>query len=221
MNIVEFALRMKDMATGTIQQFGGQSNRVFGQVNQWIGNLTGRNRVLGASYNEITRQIRQVEDTMRNSRSTQHIRELRRELERLQRQRDRISGGGGTGGGGGGGGGFSIGNLVKGRLATAAIQKLGSMAVGFVSDAVSKNMERQKVQTSFNVLTGSEERGQALTKQLVDLQKDTVLGGEVFDNAKTMLSFGLKDSEVLENLRMLGDVSMGDAQKLGSLTLAF
>jgi tape measure domain-containing protein len=209
------------MASGQIQQFGSQSNRIFGQVNQWIGSLTGRNRILGASYNELTRQIQQVEASLRNSRSAAHIRELRRELERLQQQRNRISGGGGAGGSRGGGGGFSVGNFVKGGLVLGAVQQLGSKALDFAGDSIGKNMERQKVQTSFSVLTGSEERGQALTKQLVDLQKNTILDGEVFDNAKTMLSFGLKDSEVLENMKMLGDISMGDKEKLGSLTLAF
>lgn len=90
-----------------------------------------------------------------------------------------------------------------------------------IGSTIQASMDREQLQISFDVLTGSKEAGKKLTDQLVNLQKDTILGGEVFKNAQTMLGFGFKDTEILENMRMLGDISMGDAEKLNSLTLAF
>lgn len=108
-------------------------------------------------------------------------------------------------------GAFGLNNILA--VASGVGEKIGSV--------MQASLDRQQLQVSFDVLTGSKEAGSELTKNLVDLQKNTILGSEVFKNAQTMLSFGFKDTDVVDNLRMLGDVSMGDAEKLNSLTLAF
>lgn len=231
MNIVEFALRLKDMASQPLRQFGAAASQTFARANQMANNLSTHNRVLGQSYNELQTRIRGVENTIRTSTIPSQIRAARRELEALQRQANRHPGrmggasGGGASSGGSSGGGLmgmlgGFGGMMKGAalgLGIGAVTMLGSG----ISDSISKSLERQQIQTSFNVLAGSEDKGGALTKQLVGLQKDTILGGEVFQNAQTMMGFGFKSEEIYDNLKMLGDVSMGDAQKLGSLTLAF
>lgn len=229
MNVVEFALRLRDMASTPLRQFGTAASQTFTRANQMVNNLSTHNRVLGQSYNELQARIRQVENTIRTSTIPSQIRAARRELEALQRQSNnhigRIGGGASVPTGGGSGGGMmgmfgGIGGMLKGAgigLAIGGAAMLGST----LTDSISKSLERQQIQTSFNVLAGNEEKGGALTKQLVGLQKDTILGSEVFQNAQTMMGFGFKSEEVYDNLKMLGDVSMGDAQKLGSLTLAF
>lgn len=107
--------------------------------------------------------------------------------------------------------------LLKGVGIAMAAQKAGEFIAGTMQSA----MERQKLQVSFDVMTGSKEAGSKLTKELVDLQKNTILGGEVFEGAQTMLGFGIEQAKVVDTLRMIGDVSMGDAEKFKSLTLAF
>lgn len=115
-------------------------------------------------------------------------------------------------------GSFGLNNiLAAASTALSAASRIGS-AIGSTMQAA---LDRQQLQVSFDVLTGSREAGGKLTKQLVELQQNTILGAEVFKNAQTMLGFGFKDTEVIDNLRMLGDVSMGDAERLNSLTLAF
>ena len=115
-------------------------------------------------------------------------------------------------------GSFGLNNiLAAASTALSAASRIGS-AIGSTMQAA---LDRQQLQVSFDVLTGSREAGGKLTKELVDLQQNTILGAEVFKNAQTMLGFGFKDTEVVDNLRMLGDVSMGDAERLNSLTLAF
>lgn len=229
MNIVEFALKLRDMASTPLRQFGTAASQTFTRANQMAGNLSTHNRVLGQSYNELQARIRQVENTIRTSTIPTQIRAARRELEALQRQSNnhvgRIGGGASAPTGGGSGGGLmgmlgGVGGMMKGAAIGLGITALTAFGSG-ISDSISKSLERQQIQTSFNVLAGNEEKGGALTNQLVGLQKDTILGSEVFQNAQTMMGFGFKSEEVYDNLKMLGDVSMGDAQKLGSLTLAF
>lgn len=110
---------------------------------------------------------------------------------------------------------------LKGALGAAALVGVAKQAGDFIGSTIGDALERQKIQTSFNVLAGSEGAGKTLTKELVDLQSQTVLGGEVFKNAQTLLSQGFDSSQVTSTLHMLGDVAMGDAEKLNSLSLAF
>lgn len=115
-------------------------------------------------------------------------------------------------------GAFGLNNILGAAgAAFNAAKAIGSK----IGETMQASLDRQQLQVSFDVLTGSKEAGSKLTKDLVDLQKNTILGAEVFKNAQTMLGFGFKDTEIIENMRMLGDVSMGDAEKLNSLTLAF
>src|SRR5207244_4031490 len=94
-------------------------------------------------------------------------------------------------------------------------------ALNFAQGSMSKAMEFQKTKTSFEVLTGDKAKGQGLANDLNKLQQDTILGPEVFKSAQTMLGFGIGAEKVIPTMKMLGDISMGDAQKLESLTLAF
>lgn len=221
MNIVEFAIKFKDLASSELGKFGAKSRETFSKAEQYAKKLSENSRVVGQSYDEIQRKIKQVENTIRTSTIPSKIREARKELEQLQRQSkhhlgnpDRKSG-------------------LKNMLTTAGLGSMakfaGPAAIGaavlgtgkFIGSSVSNAMERQKVQTSFNVLTGSKEAGGALTKELVDLQKNTILGGEVFKQAQTMMAFGASSTEVAKELKILGDITMGDTERMNSLVLAF
>lgn len=230
MNIVEFALRLRDMASQPLRQFATAANQTFTRADQMTNNLTTRNRVLGQSYNQLHYNVKQVENTVRTSTIPKQIRAARNELDALQRQanvsQSRIGSvyNDGRNSGSLSGGLLEMIGGFKGMAAGAAIGLAMSavpIATNFIEDSIAKGLERQQIQTSFNVLAGSEDKGGTLTRQLVGLQKDTILGGEVFQNAQTMMGFGFRSEEIYDNLKMLGDVSMGDAQKLGSLTLAF
>lgn len=218
-NIVEFALKFKDLASSELGKFGAQAKRTFDNASRLTNDITGKNKILGSSYDVLQQKIRQVESVIRTSTIPSQIREARRELATLQRQSARhpgnMSGVGSTSGG-------LLGLAGLGKFAgPAALAGVGLAAGQFIGDSINKSLERQQIRTSFNVLSGSEQAGDELTKQLATLQKNTILGSEVFKNAQTMMSFGFKNTEVLDNMKMLGDVSMGDAEKLGSLTLAF
>lgn len=222
MNIVEFALKFKDMASGPLKHFGDQSRSAFSQAKQMAGDLTGRNHALAQSYDEMQKHIKQLEQTIASSTIPSQIRAAKRELESLRAQSAKHpgnTGGGASAAAGGGmmGGGMGIANMIGPAAAIAAGYKVAS----WIGGAIGAGLERQKIQTSFDVLTGGKEAGAALTKELVDLQKNTILGAEVFQNAQTMLGFGFDSTEVTSNMKMLGDVAMGDAEKLNSLTLAF
>jgi tape measure domain-containing protein len=220
------------MASAQITRFGNNARSSLLIAQQYTGNLIQRNNTLVQSYSMVQQRIAQVEARIRNSTAKSEIRALTRELRELRREADRSLAGralgrGGVGGRGGKGG--FMGSMSGGlgfagtpqMMAAAAVVGAGVAAVSFGKSSIDAALERQKTRASFNVLTGSEQAGGALTQQLVDLQKNTILGSEVFDNAQKLLAYGFDTSEITKNLRMIGDVSMGDKQKFDSLTLAF
>lgn len=80
----------------------------------------------------------------------------------------------------------------------------------------------QSLSTSFETLTGSAEKGRKVFTDLKKMGATTPF--EVGDLAKatqTMLAFGIEVDKSQDYLKMLGDVSMGDKNKLGGLSLAF
>lgn len=83
-------------------------------------------------------------------------------------------------------------------------------------------MEAEKTATAFRVLAGSEETSTKLLGQLNKYADETVWNRpEITEAAKTMMGFGVSTETVYNDLKMLGDVAMGDKNKLQSLALVF
>lgn len=91
--------------------------------------------------------------------------------------------------------------------------------VGVVSKM---GMEAEKTAVSFNVLTGSVEKGGKLLAELNQYADTTIydrLGTQ--QAAQTMIGFGVSVENVMSDLRMLGDVAMGDKNRFQQLALVF
>lgn len=110
--------------------------------------------------------------------------------------------------------------LPGGQLLNNPIALAGA-AVGGMWTTSLKAMDAGKEKMKMQVLTGSEEIGGALYDNLTKFATDTVFGNELYDMAAQMLANGIKDTDVMPIMKELGDISMGDANKLGSLSLAF
>lgn len=97
------------------------------------------------------------------------------------------------------------------------------VAISAATGVIAKmGMDAGKTATSFNVLTGSVEKGGKLLGELNKYADDTIydrLGTQ--EAAKTMLGFGVSLENVMGDLKMLGDVAMGDKQRMSQLALVF
>lgn len=96
------------------------------------------------------------------------------------------------------------------------------IAGALAGKAIKVGVEDEMQRTSFEVLLGGKAAAERLVndiKQYADKTPFEKLG--LGDAAKTMLGFGIAQESVMPNLKMLGDIAMGDANKLSSLTLAF
>ena len=88
--------------------------------------------------------------------------------------------------------------------------------------AIKTAAEFEDLRTSFEVLTGSAEEGAKVFERLRAFAASTPFEtAQLAKATKTMLSFGFTTDDSADTLRMLGDVAMGNGQKLDTLTLAF
>lgn len=83
-------------------------------------------------------------------------------------------------------------------------------------------MEAEKTATSFNVLVGNETTAAKMLGELNKYADNTLWDRSTTQEAaKTMLSFGVSTETVVDDLKMLGDVAMGDKNKMQQLALVF
>lgn len=114
-------------------------------------------------------------------------------------------------------------DLSFGKIAKAAG---GIFAVGqitsFAKEIISVRGEIEKLQISFETLLGNKEKANAMFSELRTFAVNTpMMLKDLAAGAQTMLAFNIETEKVMPMLRAIGDVSMGDAQKFNSLTLAF
>lgn len=99
---------------------------------------------------------------------------------------------------------------------TAPIVALGTAGVKY-------NMDLEKSMANMTVLMGgNEEQASKLLGDIKEMAKTTPFEtSNLVSATQTMMGFGIQADKSQEYLKQLGDISMGDAQKLESLTLAF
>ena len=83
-------------------------------------------------------------------------------------------------------------------------------------------VEMEQTNIKFEVLLGSTQRATAMLKDLNTYANDTPYTNEgIIKGAETMLGFGIAHEKVMPSIKMLGDVAMGNQEKLGGLSLVY
>lgn len=98
---------------------------------------------------------------------------------------------------------------------------VGTMAA-LVAWGVKLNEETKTAAINFRVMLGSAEAAQSLLGEIKQFAIESPFGqSDLQGNAQTLLAFGMEAQDVIGTLRTLGDISLGNADKMGRLTLAF
>jgi len=93
-------------------------------------------------------------------------------------------------------------------------------AVGAASIKFAMDMEKNQV--AFGVMLKDMSKGKQLMLELRDIANTTPYEtGDLTNAMKTMMQFGLSADVAKASMMQLGDVAMGDGQKLGQLALVF
>ncbi len=92
----------------------------------------------------------------------------------------------------------------------------------FADSVVEVRGEIEALEISFETLIGSKDKADALFSSIREFAVNTPMTMQSLANgAQTLLGFGIEADRVMPILQQIGDISMGDAQKFQSLTLAF
>lgn len=106
----------------------------------------------------------------------------------------------------------------------SSIGKLaGALGVGVaIGKAIKTGMDQEMRDTSFEVLFGGMDNAKKMINEISDYAAKSPYGKAGLSEATQMMAgFGIAQDKIMPNLKAIGDIAMGDAQKLNSLTLAF
>ena len=108
-------------------------------------------------------------------------------------------------------------SLEKAAIGFFTVQK----AKEFTNKIIEVRSEMESLRVSFETLAG-EHIGQQLYEDIKNFATSTpMMMNDLAKGAQTLLGFNIEAEKVMPILRQIGDISMGDAQKFNSLTLAF
>lgn len=111
----------------------------------------------------------------------------------------------------------SLKKIAAGIGAYFSIQQLTQ----FESKVISIRSEMESLQTSFKTLAG-EQIGGELFEQIKEYELRTpMIMQDLASGAQTMLAFNIPAQDVMQHLKAIGDISMGDSEKFKSLTISF
>ena len=116
-----------------------------------------------------------------------------------------------------------------GSVATTAATSLAGIGVAggaamtaFIVSSSKAAADVEDLGIQFEVLTGSAKTAAELMKTFREEEEKSALNlSDYATAAKTMLAFGASVDGIMPALRMIGDVSMGNSERFGSLALAF
>lgn len=122
----------------------------------------------------------------------------------------------------------SFADKLKTGLATAA--KVGTAAIGAASTAIvalgkigmNYNSQMEQYTTNFTTMLGSQEAAVKKVEELKKFAASTPLSmDDLAKGTQTLLAFGVESENSTGILRQLGDIALGDADKMQRLSTAF
>ncbi len=94
--------------------------------------------------------------------------------------------------------------------------------VGSIGAVFNMGVQMEQTNTKFEVLLGSAEKAKNMLGELNAYADATPYSNEgIIKGSETMLGFGIAHEKVMGNMKMLGDVAMGNEEKLGGLSLVY
>ncbi|MGL6123957.1 MAG: tape measure protein [Shewanella sp.] len=113
----------------------------------------------------------------------------------------------------------SMGSMVARFIGPAV---LGAALISTTLKASSLAREFEQTRISFEVMIGSVKNGRSLLDETITMANKTPFtSADIQGNAKTLLGFGVAARKVIPTLKMLGDISGGNADRFRLLSLAY
>ena len=115
----------------------------------------------------------------------------------------------------------SVGRVAT-KTGTALTIGLTTPLIALGTAGVKYNAQMEDFEANLTTLLGSADKAKEMLADLKEMANTTPFETtDLLESTQTMLGFGLAADKTKGYLNMLGDISMGNAEKLKSLTLAF
>lgn len=229
-NLLQYTLSLQDKMSRSLKAIGinsGEALDKFAKLEKQSKDVQKTFNTMGKSIGSLKQKLDLLKSEKEwipssNLRSikayTREIQKLEREIGKLENKGrggflSRMFGGSGISGGGMGGMLMGFGRSLM-PLAGAALLTAG------LTTTVNAGMSASRNQASFETLSGKEAGGK-LFKDVQKFAQESIYGNELYDQALQMRAFGIETEKILPAQKMLGDIAMGNKEKLSSLTLAY
>ena len=108
------------------------------------------------------------------------------------------------------------------KVGTTLTATLTTGIVGLTAAGIKYNMQMENFQMNLTTLLGSSEKATKLLNDLKEMAATTPFEtDDLISATQTMIGFGISANDAQKYLGMIGDIAMGDANKLSGLSLAF
>ncbi|MBY0244507.1 MAG: tape measure protein [Sphingobacteriaceae bacterium] len=224
-NNLEYVFTLRDKFSDSQKKIQVLTNKqldAFAALETKVNNADTATKIFGKSIGSLRMRLEALrsEKEFLPASSIAHIRTYNSEIKRLEKQLrslDTING-----------------NKFKAYAKDAFTQLSANPIIGIATNplvaagaiagqALKKGFERESAITSLTVLN----KGDAVKANTTYTQvkaygdKSPYESAELLENVKLLQSFGVEQGKVINTMKMLGDVAMGDQNKLNSLSLAF
>ncbi|PQJ11773.1 hypothetical protein CJD36_008235 [Flavipsychrobacter stenotrophus] len=209
-NIIDFVIKFNEQGLASVTR---DTNSLLSTVNKTIGMTETKSKFATQSINALNSQLDNLKKRRDLSIDTRQITAANREITALEHKVNNLSGHGSGGSGG-------LAGWMKGGLMAGGVMAAAYAAKKVAFDGIEAAMSYGTRVKSFEVLMGSADKGRNMANSLRDMKMNTLVGGGVYQNAQTLLGFGVNENTIVKKIREIGDVGMGDTDKMSSLTLA-
>lgn len=200
---------MKDMMSGDLGKLSTTSQSAFGKMAQHADQMSRRNKVLGQSYDELQKRIREVENTIKTSTVTNRISSARRELASLQRMAGKHQGNINTGSSGNASGGGMFGSIFSGNIAADLAMKAGGAFLDVVKDgigsAISGSMQKEKDIVGLKTFLGEKGAIDAYTNIRQDAENTSYGTESLLKVNRALITAGLSAKDAREDTMNLAN----------------
>ena len=219
-NILEYTLTLKDLVSAKLQKIGVTNDTMldkFGELQATQAKVAKGFAQMGTSVHTLQQKIAllKAERDLLPVENLAVIRKYNSEINKLERSITKLQ------------------TLNGSKIKTWFSEALNSLpgiatnplilAGAAIGGSIKKGMEADLQQANITtLLRGDVEKAKALYAQLSDYGVKTPYDkAGLIEAQKTMMSFGLSSEFAFGKLKNIGDIAMGDVQKMQSLSLAF
>ena len=108
------------------------------------------------------------------------------------------------------------------KIGVAALTTMSTAVIGLGKIGLEYNSQIEDYTVNFTTMLGDAEKGAAKVQELKEMAANTPFGlADLAESTQTLLAFNVASEDSTEIMSMLGDISLGNADKLSRLSTAY